>query len=485
MGGLAAAITKHGEDAVKPVLLMLQKIRHRGAGTIQIETPDSMVIGHTFQLLKNKKIHSNVAVGRNFSGTLPKESQHTILKKNHKLTFEGHFFPPSKTFDTSKILCKLEQSPLKEAADIIRKFEGSYTFAISLPNRIIAGRDMLGTAPMYIGQNKTICALASERKALWTLGIRQAKSFPPGNLASLTPRGFEFKPTAIINHPTQKIIDMEQAAHRLQKLMAESIMDRIVDTERIAVAFSGGLDSSVIAALLANNCEKKINLITVGLERQSELEHAEIAAETLAIPLQIKTYTISGVEQSLRKVLWLIEEADPMKVGIAIPLFWTSQIAHETGFDVLLTGQGADELFGGYHKYLNYYSKDVEEVRKRLFHDLVMSYETNFQRDNPVCAFHKVDLRLPFMDRQVVQFALSLPLELIITSPKDNLRKHVLRYVAQNLNLPAFISEKTKKAVQYTTGVEKALRKLAQIKDLNIKSYVRQVFEEVYPKFRE
>jgi asparagine synthase (glutamine-hydrolysing) len=484
MGGLAAAITKHGEDAVKPVLLMLKELRHRGAQTIQIATPNSTIIGQTFQELRKQKISSNVIVGRNFSGTLPKESQQAVLKRRYTLTIEGFLIPPLKKLASLEIANELELTPQQKAAHIIKKFDGSYTFAIALPNKIIAGRDLLGASPFYIGQNEIVCALASERKALWALGIKQAKSFPPGNLASLTPRGFEFKPTETLTQPAQKIIDIEKAANRLQKLLSESINERIVDIEKIAVAFSGGLDSSIIATSLAKNCKKEVKLITVGLEGQSELRHAEIAAEALSLPLQIKTYKISDVEKAVGKVLWLIEEADPMKVGIAIPLFWTSQIASENGFNVLLSGQGADELFGGYHKYLKHYSRSGEEVRKVLFHDLVMSYKANFQRDNPICAFHEVNLRLPFIDRQVVQFALSLPLNLKILSTEDNLRKHVLRRVAHNLALPAFISEKTKKAVQYTTGVDKALRKLAQIKGLNLKGYVKQVFDEVYPTYR-
>jgi len=110
-----------------------------------------------------------------------------------------------------------------------------------------------------------------------------------------------------------------------------------------------------------------------------------------------------------------------------------------------------------------------------------MSYETNFQRDNAVCAFHKVELRLPFADREVVRFALSLPLELKIVSAKDVLRKHVLRLVAHNIGVPVFIADRTKKAVQFATGVDKALRKLARDKGLTLTGYINQAFKEAYP----
>jgi asparagine synthase (glutamine-hydrolysing) len=330
-----------------------------------------------------------------------------------------------------------------------------------------------------------MCAIASERKAVWMLGIKHVESFPPGNLATITVKDFTFKPVASVTQPPQKAMGLEKATHRLHKLLLKSTMERVSDLEKIAVAFSGGLDSSVIA-VLAKSCAKNVTLITVGLEGTPELRHAEATAEALELPLRIQAFTMADVENALKKVLWLIEESDVMKVGVAIPLFWAAQIASKIGSPVLLAGQGADELFGGYHKYLNKYAQGgVEEVQKAMFHDLAYSYETNFQRDNPICAFHKVELRLPFIDREVVRFALSLSVNLKITSAEDNLRKRVLRHVAQNMNIPLFISEKIKKAVQYTTGVDRAIRELARKKGLSQNDYVNQVFEEIYPAVKE
>jgi asparagine synthase (glutamine-hydrolysing) len=110
-----------------------------------------------------------------------------------------------------------------------------------------------------------------------------------------------------------------------------------------------------------------------------------------------------------------------------------------------------------------------------------MSYEKNFQRDNQACSFHKVELRLPFIDCDVVQFSLSLPPKLKIESAEDRLRKRVLRQVAQNLGIPMFIVKKTKKAVQYATGVTKAIQRLARKEGLTSREYVEKVFRRVYP----
>jgi len=485
MGGIAAAVNKRSEDAVSTVLLMLQELEHRGADFFQVATPISTVTAKSLQELENQKLFSSIAIGQNFSRILSEGSQPMILGKDCALAFEGHLFPPSQTSDTDEVARELESKPQRNAEHVIKKFDGSYTFAILLPNKIVAGRDLFGTYPLYFGQNETICVMASERKAVWTLGIRNAKSFPPGNLAKITFKGFKFKHVDSVPQPIQKRISIEKAAHHLHDLLLRSTMERVLDVEKIAVAFSGGLDSSVVA-VLAKACTKRVILVTVGLEGQPELRFAETAAKSLELPLQIQTCTIADVESALKRVLWLIEEPDAMKLGVAIPIFWAARNASKIGYHVLLAGQGADELFGGYHKYLKEYARGgVEAAQKSMFQDLVMSYETNFQRDNSVCAFHRVELRLPFIDREVVRFALRLPVHLKIKSAQDSLRKRVLRHVAQNMSIPKFIAGKTKKAVQYATGVDRALRELARRRDLTLKDYVKGIFEKIYPTLKD
>ena len=339
----------------------------------------------------------------------------------------------------------------KSAANIIRKLEGSYAFAILRPDKIIAGRDTFGTAPLYCGGNKSFSAVASERKALWTLGIRNTHSFPPGNLAVISAKGFSFKPVAVVKQPEQKPVTVKQAAKRLQTLLLKSTRDRTSDVNKVAVAFSGGLDSTIVA-VLAEKCVSEVNLVTVGLENQPELLVAKKAAESLRLPLHLQAYTAADVERALEKVLWLTEEPNVMKASVAIPFFWTTETASEMGCKVLLAGQGADELFGGYHRYLSDFRLGgAQALQKSMFRDVALSYETNFQRDEPVCAYHGVDLRLPYVDSEVARCAFSLPINMKIDSADDSLRKRVLRQVARNLGIPDFVVNRPKKAVQYAT----------------------------------
>jgi len=484
MGGIVAALDKRSKDAVSSVLVMLKQLEHRGTDVFQVATPTSAVSSKSLDKLQTKKLVSNIAVGHNFVPISKENPQPVMLENNQALVFEGRLFPPSKTSDIDEVTRCLRSDLQKGAGKIIRKLDGSYVFAIASPNKLLAGRDLFGTTPLFYGENETFYALASERKALWALGITNVKSIPPGNLAVVSVKGFEFSLAASVVQPSPIMASMEKASSCLQNLLQKSMSERLSDVGEVAVAFSGGLDSTVLA-VLAKTCTTRVNLVTVGLENRPELEHAKKAAKFLNLSLHLQTYSVDDVENVLEKVLWLIEEPGLMKVGVAIPIFWAAEFASRIGCRVLLAGQGADELFGGYFRYTKDYARGgAKALQKSMFHDLVMSYETNFQRDNPVCAFHNVELRLPYIDREVVRFALSLPVNLKIDSVDDPLRKRVLRKVAKNLGVPEFIAERTKKAVQYATGVDKALRELARKRGVTPQDYIKLVFRKIYPTLK-
>jgi len=481
LGAIAAVVNKGGENAVLSVVIMLRELKHRGVDAHGVAIPSLAITAKSIEDMKIENLNSPVALGHNLSRIFSRDRPQPVLGDGFALVFEGHLFHLSDASEVDEIREKLKLGPQRNAGSIIKELEGSYSFAIACPEKVIAGRDMFGTNSIYYGENETACAIASERKALWTLGIENVKSFPPGNLAVISTNGFAFQPIKTVTQPPLKSINMDTATKNLQNLLLESTRKRISDLKKVAVAFSGGLDSSIIAAL-AKICEIDVHLISVGLKDQAEVEYAKAAAERLDLPLHLETFTVDDVEQVLPKVLWLIEEPSTVKVSIAIPFYWTAEIASKLGCRVLLAGQGSDELFGGYHRYLGIYSQfGITAVQNAMYHDVASSYEKNFQRDTQVCSFHKVELRLPFVDREVVQFALGLPVSLKIKSAEDRLRKRVLRRLAQNLELPQFIVNKPKKAIQYTTGVNKSLQRLARKESLALREYVKRVFRTVYP----
>jgi len=484
MGAMATAVDKKGENAVPKVVAMLKELTHRGADAHGVATPNSVRTARSIEELSVENINSSVAIGHNLCQAIPRDRPQPVLVEDFALVFEGRLFPSPNVSEVDHAAKILKGDLQKKVGAIIEELDGSYTFAIAQAKRVIVGRDTLGAAPLYYGANKTTFATASEQKALWALGIENVKSFPPGNLALINTQGFAFQPIKTAVQPPIESMKMETAARHLQELLLESVRERVSDVKELAVAFSGGLDSSIIATL-AKTCEADVHLVSVGLKDQPEILHVKAAAEALKLPLHLQTYTIGDVEDALAKVLWLIEEPDVVKVSIGIPFYWVAEVASKLGCKVLLAGQGSDELFGGYQRYLRVYAQSgATAFREAMYHDISLSYKMNLQRDNQVYSFHRVELRLPFLDREVVRFSLSLPESLKIESAEDRLRKRVLRRAAQNLGIPFFIANKPKKAIQYATGVSKALRRLAREEGLSLREYVKKVFKEVYPSVR-
>jgi asparagine synthase (glutamine-hydrolysing) len=143
----------------------------------------------------------------------------------------------------------------------------------------------------------------------------------------------------------------------------------------------------------------------------------------------------------------------------------------------MLAGQGADELFGGYQHYVNEYCLDGNvKARKTMFNDVVKIHENNLERDLKICDFFDVELRLPFASFELAEFALDIPVDLKIENKTNTLRKLVLRKVALNVGMPAWIVEKPKKAVQYSTGINDAIKRIAKKQEKSVNKYINEIF---------
>jgi asparagine synthase (glutamine-hydrolysing) len=272
---------------------------------------------------------------------------------------------------------------------------------------------------------------------------------------------------------------MSTAAIRLKELLEESIRRLTRFESKVAVAFSGGLDSS-LTAVLAKQIGVPVELIAVGLKNSSESMSAETYAKQLDLPLSLQIFDPSSLDAYVRRLIWLIEEPNLMKVSIAIPLHWAAEAAAKRGHKVMLCGQGSDELYGGYAKY----ARTLDRLGRRaleseLYRSVTQSYIVNFERDDQATAPSGVELRTPFTDPDVIRFSLRIPSELKVKSGDDIMRKWILRTVGQDIGLASEITWRRKKAIQHGTGVEHAILKMAKNKGLTADAYLEQVYAEV------
>jgi asparagine synthase (glutamine-hydrolysing) len=464
-----AVLDKRGSDATAAAVSALKALQTGSSGLFEIVSSSKVRKERNADELRS--LNSPIVLGYAMTEPEPSTKHQNIRLENATLFFDGRIYSPR-----GASVAEIVAEKLRQGTALLEEVEGDFSFLIAEPQRIIAGRDPVGVQPLYYGENESLAALASSRKALWKLGIEKTSSFPPGNLGFVTSEGFRFESVKTLAYAEPEPITMQAATETLEKLLEQSVRKRVAGEKEVAVAFSGGLDSSVVASL-AQKCGATVNLIHVSLENRPETEEAIKASDTLKLPLQVHLFKETDVEKVISKVVELIEEPDPVKASIGVPFYWTAEKAAAAGFRVLLAGQGSDELFGGYQRYVNdYLAHGAENARRVMFEDIVRSHESNIERDVKICRFHDVELRLPFASYQIAEFALSLPLELKIEKKPDSLRKLVLRKVAKDIGLPKSIVEKPKKAVQYATGVSDVLKKLGKKQNKTVKDYVNTLF---------
>jgi asparagine synthase (glutamine-hydrolysing) len=211
-------------------------------------------------------------------------------------------------------------------------------------------------------------------------------------------------------------------------------------------ALSGGVDSTLVAFLAGREC------VAVGVKGSHDLAQARKAATMLGLSCEMVEITEAEIESALPEVTGIIPRHDPVNTGIAVTQYFIAQWAGQHGYQRILTGQGADEQFGGYSRYLE--TTDLESDLLRDFAGL----EQQADRDQAVAALHGTYLSMPYLDIRVVRAARAIPAS---EKVQGGLRKIPLRKVAER-HIPAELAWYGKKAMQYGSGVAKILRTLAR-----------------------
>lgn len=354
---------------------------------------------------------------------------------------------------------------LLNAVEMAQKLiDGDYAFAVWDGDNLALARDSLGVKPLFYCVSDDLCAFGSSRDSLHELGFEEIHTLKPEHIL------FNWNDIA----PAQKIYEkfMEVDASKLNKLLKLSVSKRVEGLDDVGVIFSGGVDSSILAMLLKDiSYNKKLNitLYAVGREGSKDLEAARYAAEYLDLPLKTQLITEKLIKEHIGEVVHAIGDDNLMKVGVGLTTYFATKLACEDGIKVAISGQGADELFGGYNRYLKSFEENTLEFEIRQ--DISNMYHVNLERDDACAMLNSVELRLPFLDEKLVEYAINLPIKYKISGPGDILRKNILRKLAFNEGLDTEIAYRPKKAAQYGTGIDKILRKKI-IKEIDLKEFL-------------
>jgi len=248
----------------------------------------------------------------------------------------------------------------------------------------------------------------------------------------------------------------KEILRELKELVIGSVKKNI-PPERFGILFSGGVDSTLIAQVCKQNKEDFIcytaALEEKGMKEAEDLGYARKAAKKLGFKLKVKTINVKETEKYVKKVLFILKEPDVVKVGVALPFYIAYELAIKDKVRVMFSGLGSEELFAGYERHLK-----AKNVNKECFNGLLNMYERDITRDVKVSKALKIELRVPYLSEELIEYALRIPAEFKLSGEKNKL---ILREVAAQLGLKEFAWRK-KRAAQYGSKFDRAIGKLAK-----------------------
>jgi len=243
----------------------------------------------------------------------------------------------------------------------------------------------------------------------------------------------------------------------------QSVKTSVANEVTFAIAFSGGVDSSLLARIAADNY-KDVTLISIGFPNSHDIEFAKIVSKKMNIKHSIYEIKMEEFARIFQKILISIPCNNISHIENCIAFCFISLVASSQGFKVILTANGFDELFCGYDRFRHLFSKGITEINR--FIDQKIENELRlFDEINTMTKEYDISIRQPFLSKEFISFAKQIPIDKKIKGSDDFLRKHLIREAAVSLNVPLEAALKRKKALQYGSMIHKNLRKI--LKDIN------------------
>jgi asparagine synthase (glutamine-hydrolysing) len=304
--------------------------------------------------------------------------------------------------------------------DSVNHLDGMFAFALWDGTSLYMARDPLGIKPLYYGWNNGALHFASEIKVLQGQ-VDEVHEFPHGHWYH-TEHGFQ---------PYYNVASVIAGAHhaetptfeRIRETLSEAVRKRLMSDVPLGVFLSGGLDSSIVAAVVAGEMDH-LHSFNVSIEGKGEDRHyARMVSDYLGTEHHEYIYTLDEMIDILPTVIFHLESYDPSIIRSAIPNYFLAKLASEY-VTVVLSGEGADELMSGYH-----YLKDFttpEALQQELVRITDGLHDCNLQRLDRMTMAHSLEGRVPFLDTQFIALAATVDLNQRL-HPDTGIEKWALR----------------------------------------------------------
>ncbi|MCR4892373.1 MAG: asparagine synthase B [Lachnospiraceae bacterium] len=338
----------------------------------------------------------------------------------------------------------------------------------------IAARDPIGIRPLYYGYDeKGVILFASEPKNLVGLSSR-IMPFPPGHYY----KGGEFIPYANISHAEHPIHDdLETACRQIREKLISGVKKRLVSDSKLGFLLSGGLDSSLVCAIAASQCDHPIKTFGIGMSEDAiDLKYAKQVADFIGADHTEVYMTPEEVIDSLEKVIELLGTYDITTIRASMGMYLVCRAIHEkTDIRVILTGEISDELFG--YKYTDF-APSAEAFQQESEKRVGELHMYDVLRADRCISVNSLEARVPFGDLDFVDYVMNLDPEMKLN--KYGKGKYLLRHAFEGLNyLPDSILWREKAAFSDAVGHSM----VDYLKDYAASLYTDEEFEKLRTKY--
>jgi asparagine synthase (glutamine-hydrolysing) len=418
MCGILAIIGKGKEEGL--VKELSKRMSHRGPDESDLKiTENGHILSH--ERLSIIDLHS----GRQpIQGSKTAWMVHNGEVYNHQELRDGilkhHTF---RTKSDSEVIVHLYEEFGYDFCDLL---DGDWAFVIVDGDDYIAGRDPMGVKPLYYGlDERGRTYFSSEMKPIADQ-CKTFSTFPPGHY--YTPK------TGFVKYYHPEYEDYSKADHELDlKLIRTSLTEatrkRLMSDVPIGVLLSGGLDSSLtssIASRLLAESGKKLHSFSIGLDANApDALAAKKVAKYLGTEHHEIHFTIEQGIEILDKLIWHLETYDVTSIRASTPMYFLSKAITDRGIKVVLSGEGADEIFGGYLYFRNaptpvdFQKETIERVQKLFTADLLRADKSTMA--------HGLEARVPFLDKEFLDIAMLIKAEEKQPKTYDGKEKYILR----------------------------------------------------------
>jgi asparagine synthase (glutamine-hydrolysing) len=413
------------EDEREHIMQCVDHIKHRGPDNTAVVQTDSYVMG--FHRLK--------IIGTTDTGNQPFVDDEVTFACNgeiynyNELRIAYNRAPLKSDVDIIPSLLRMAQkgNETEDALDTFKMLDGDFACVYVDEQygrqHVVVARDRVGLCPLFYGldEENRIVAFASEAKAIPSF-CKQIRPFPPGHfLEGNLCDGLKEEFVCYSNEG-----DEEKASNNVRVVVEAAVQKRLRHSDRpVGVLCSGGLDSSIVAAI-TNRHTVKANIFTISYDSGMSYDSFYARQQCADLKNCVHTnvvFTKEDVINSYEAVIKVCETSDPRTIRAAIPGYLLAKyIAENTDIKVILSGEGADELFAGY-KYFRY-CPDAQALVKETTRLVNQLYSFDVLRAERVFSAFGLELRVPFLDQTLIQ---TVSLYSHITFDHIDVEKYLLR----------------------------------------------------------